>query len=410
MKARSNAVAVTKKVMTYKPLRTPHYGPLTLTPTIKHSQSLPTPDSQHDFPSPPNTHAQPSVHECVSHGILPDHNPDSQNDFPSQPNTHDRPSFHESISHDIPTDPVPTTKVPHANIPTTHTTGVALQANSTLQVAIDSGSSGNYFPYQYLTNESTLLTNFAPTNNPTRIQLPNGSTIASTHTADLAIPNTTLPPTTKQAHIFPDLGETALLSLGLLCDAGCEATFQKDKCKVVHNGQQVLTGSRCHATGLWYADPIHLPSAFKTTTTNAATPETLVAFAHASFFSPTIAALSKALASNFILNFPGLTTTTLKKYPPHSVATAKGHMKQTRQGIQSTKQPSKPLPLLPEEIEPPTQEPDNVRSYACFSAVHEISGRTYSDQTGRFAIPSSQGANYVFILYDYDSNSIHADQ
>ena len=38
----------------------------------------------------------------------------------------------------------------------------------------------------------------------------------------------------------------------------------------------------------------------------------------------------------------------------------------------------------------------------------EITGRTFSDQTGRFVCPSTSGNNYVYVVYDYDSNSIHA--
>ena len=35
-------------------------------------------------------------------------------------------------------------------------------------------------------------------------------------------------------------------------------------------------------------------------------------------------------------------------------------------------------------------------------------GKIFTDQTGRFPIPSSTGNQYVFLLYDYDSNYIHA--
>jgi hypothetical protein len=34
--------------------------------------------------------------------------------------------------------------------------------------------------------------------------------------------------------------------------------------------------------------------------------------------------------------------------------------------------------------------------------------KSYSDQTGRFPIPSSHGNNYLFILYHQDTNTIHA--
>jgi hypothetical protein len=35
--------------------------------------------------------------------------------------------------------------------------------------------------------------------------------------------------------------------------------------------------------------------------------------------------------------------------------------------------------------------------------------KSYSDQTGRFPIPSSRGNHYIFILYHHDTNSIHAE-
>jgi hypothetical protein len=41
-------------------------------------------------------------------------------------------------------------------------------------------------------------------------------------------------------------------------------------------------------------------------------------------------------------------------------------------------------------------------------ANHDII-KSYSDQTGRFPIPSSRGNHYIFVLYHHDTNSIHAE-
>jgi hypothetical protein len=38
----------------------------------------------------------------------------------------------------------------------------------------------------------------------------------------------------------------------------------------------------------------------------------------------------------------------------------------------------------------------------------EPTGQIYTDQTGRFVSPSSNGNNYLMVLYDYDSNFIFA--
>ena len=41
--------------------------------------------------------------------------------------------------------------------------------------------------------------------------------------------------------------------------------------------------------------------------------------------------------------------------------------------------------------------------------IIEPTGQIYTDQTGQFIAPSSNGNNYLLILYNYDSNSIHAE-
>ena len=56
----------------------------------------------------------------------------------------------------------------------------------------------------------------------------------------------------------------------------------------------------------------------------------------------------------------------------------------------------------------PSQYKDNPLTntmYANFISTHTMR-KNYSDQTGKFIIQSSRGNNYIFILYDYDSNSV----
>ncbi|CAB9530273.1 hypothetical protein SEMRO_2814_G337700.1 [Seminavis robusta] len=120
-------------------------------------------------------------------------------------------------------------------------------------------------------------------------------------------------------------------------------------------GDTILTGSRNPNTNqLWEIDlesPQPQEHANFMATTPTATPADLVAFAHAALFSPVPSTLQKALQKGYITSFPGLTSDTFAKYTPHSLATAKGHMDQQRQGIKSTKTEAAPLPLL--------LEPDN---------------------------------------------------
>jgi hypothetical protein len=111
------------------------------------------------------------------------------------------------------------------------------------------------------------------------------------------------------------------------------------------------------------------------------------------------------LKKGFVQNFPGLTKKKLAKYPPRSYAMVKGHMDQARKNQKSTKTATAPadpdddfLPVVPD-----------ARSHFCYATLAKITGQVYSDQTGKFTFPSSNWNNYLFILYDYDSNLILAE-
>ncbi len=137
-----------------------------------------------------------------------------------------------------------------------------------------------------------------------------------------------------------------------------------------------------------------------------ATPAELVAFAHATLFSPALSTLQTALHKDYLTNFPSLTELLLRKHPPQSVAMVKGHLDQTRMHWASTKlqlgEPSSgdtPFPCTT----------NTKRSHHCYTAIMEPTGQTFTDQTGKFVQPSSNGNNYLLILYGYDSNSILAE-
>ena len=72
--------------------------------------------------------------------------------------------------------------------------------------------------------------------------------------------------------------------------------------------------------------------------------------------------------------------------------------------------PSSSQELLEEENDcfPPSPT-DGKRTHFCYAACMPSTCATFTDQTGRFITPSSQGNNQLMILYDYDSNSIHAE-
>jgi hypothetical protein len=275
----------------------------------------------------------------------------------------------------------------------------------------DSGSTGHFFP-----NNTTQLTNILPTTKPISVILPDGSTIRSTHTGLLPIPE--LPLQATKAHLFPSL-HTALVSIPQLCDAGCSALFTAEAATILLDQHPILQGSRT-ADGLWQLQLNQPPQQqVKHTTPKANAVYTptklaeLVKYSHATLFSPVFSTLEQALLKGYLTDFPGLTLDNLRKYPPDAALTAKGHLKQHRQGTRSTKASStKPLPFLDEESETdfPKQLDDGIRTHQVYAAVLDKSptGSIYTDQTGRFPLPSSSGNQYLFVLYDYDSNYIDA--
>jgi hypothetical protein len=200
--------------------------------------------------------------------------------------------------------------------------------------------------------------------------------------------------------------------MGQWCDAGCTLLFDATSLQVSVDDKVVLTGTRTPETRLWQVNLQNSisPEAFQQQAYGAigsASPAELVAFAHATLFSPALSTLHAALKAGYLTNFPGLTTATLRKYPPRSIAMIKGHLDQTRKNQRST-QPKKLTPIdtaHPTDTSPTSDTP-NTRSHICYAAIMEPTGQIYTDQTGRFVVPSSNGNNYLLILYDYDSNAI----
>jgi hypothetical protein len=51
----------------------------------------------------------------------------------------------------------------------------------------------------------------------------------------------------------------------------------------------------------------------------------------------------------------------------------------------------------------------NVRTHCAFTKVVSMTGKVFSDHTGRFPQISSRGNKYIMIFYDYDSKPILAE-
>ena len=234
----------------------------------------------------------------------------------------------------------------------------------------------------------------------------------STHTAKLNIPE--LPIEARESHLFPALQGTSLMSIPKLCDAGCIATFDKQKVTITlkHSKKAILQGTRCPITGLWKipitTNPVtHMANSI----TQPKTTAELVQFSHATLGSPPLPSFKTAIQKQLIQGFPGLTVANVNKCPPTSIATFKGHMDQSRANQRSTKK-HKHIPQ--QDINDPEQTEDifpaaliqGNKTHACHSAILEFepTAEVFSDQTGKFPVTSRAGNAYLFVLYDCDSN------
>jgi hypothetical protein len=115
----------------------------------------------------------------------------------------------------------------------------------------------------------------------------------------------------------------------------------------------------------------------------------LAQYFHAACFSPSISTFVSATQQGFFLSWPGLTTKLIKKHLPPCIATAKGHLDQEQQHLQSTTNNGR-------------QEKFIVAHTFDWNTV----SKSYSDLTGRFPVQSYQGNSYIFLLYHNPSNAI----
>ena len=76
-----------------------------------------------------------------------------------------------------------------------------------------------------------------------------------------------LPHYATKTHVFPDLQNASLLSVGQLCDYGCQAVLNKNSLRVLNSNKNILTGEHNNSYGLW--DTPLTPTTLPATLANA---------------------------------------------------------------------------------------------------------------------------------------------
>ena len=226
----------------------------------------------------------------------------------------------------------------------------------------------------------------------TPVTLPNGEAIKIPKKGLLPMDNK-LSTTATTAYILPNLHNTSLLSIGQLCNDDCVAIFDKKNMYIVKNKKIILKGIRNLTDGLW---DVILNNNAKNNHYNKSTNllnvivqksksnYELANFLHACACSPAIKTFQLAINKNFFATWPGIEKLKMEQHIQDTTNIDMGHFKKERQNLQTTKTRETLASIIP------------------FTAKE----MSYGDLTGAFPYTSTRGNKYLYILYDYDSNSI----
>ena len=139
-------------------------------------------------------------------------------------------------------------------------------------------------------------------------------------------------------------------------------------------------------------------------------------------FSPAITTLTTAIQKGFFKSWPGFTVEATQKYVSNMPHVSAGRMDHVRKNIRSTKLQQVVHNIL-HDLQPTTLTSDSTSSDNHTFSQHdnipmqqdptqdyyvqiETLQKIYTDQTGKFPTPSSNGMQYCFVLYSFDANAI----
>ena len=323
-------------------------------------------------------------------------------------------------------------KICHNQTSHSSSTGNPPKESTNVVAKLDSGASGNYFRWQ---DAAVCFDDLSDNDGPEAIT-PTLDIIKATKKGTIPVQSKKLGQAAKTAHVFKNLNSASLVSVAAMCDDGCEVVFDKHNAFIIKDNELVLQGYRNWNDKLW---DIRLPKGNKKEQDpQQKTPDginnkmcvilrkdqsklTLAKYHHHTLFGPTEATLRTAIRNKHLITWPGLTQELLTKGLPQSEATAKGHMKQQRQNLQSTKtllQQAISTSMSSEQVKVEDEEKDyfpepdtpNVKSHAVVYALVDPRkvGTASMDLTGKFPYTSRRGNRYILVGYHYDANYVAA--
>jgi hypothetical protein len=172
-----------------------------------------------------------------------------------------------------------------------------------------------------------------PATHPLQVRFPDGKTALSIGTTSVALPSTAVP---LPAHVFDDNSlQHSLFGISDITNLDYDATFRKDGLYLYQGNDLVHYTSKSPTATNWTL-PLQRPAAQANAVFSLPSDKKFVQFMQASFGSPALSTLKRALRKGYLSTIPRFTSALLCKYPPNPVATAMGHLDRHRQGMDST--------------------------------------------------------------------------
>ena len=118
--------------------------------------------------------------------------------------------------------------------------------------------------------------------------------------------------------------------------------------------------------------------------------------------------MGKRNQKKIFTSWPGLSLDLVHKHLTKEQSTILGHLQHPRKGLRPTQEKVMNSELDPEQDQFPQSTQSEKNNLVFFKTV-DLSGKIYTDQTGRLPVTSSKGNKYIMVAYHYNSNTIHAE-
>jgi hypothetical protein len=257
--------------------------------------------------------------------------------------------------------------------------------------------------------------------NDFEVLLPNGDIISAIEEGTLTLSSDPIVQVTGYVFKDADLKQSLLGLSPLTNEADCQITMDKNELLITKNNKIIARTGKRVSDQLWSLEVCRQKKeAQANLSIRLESDAEYAAFAHEAFGSPAVSTFYNAVSKGYLGNYPRLTAQMISANRPNTVATAKGHLDQTRKGMWSTKARVSVANVKVKEAEVVVVEkntdmdgstedltdiediaPEEEASEVVFTKLIDVDHECHSDGTGRNPTESREGNKYVLVsVYD----------